>query len=95
MSELKRRAQQLLGEMLDDAATVLKGTLRQTIRVGRGQPKPDVVARFVFAAALELEEVSDSGESAREGAVGAMSVNELAAKREQLRLARLAERKQA
>lgn len=96
MSETKRRAQQLIGEMLDDAATTLKLSLKNGVRLVRYQPDPTRDARFVFAAALELDEVSQDGSATSgEREVGEMSIDDLAKARERLRAAKQAERKQA
>lgn len=82
--------------MLDDAAATLKLSLKNGVRLVRYQPDPTRDARFVFAAALELDEVSqDGGLTTGERAVGEMSIDDLAVAREKLRAAKQAERKQA
>jgi len=90
MSDAKKRAQERLADMVDKAADVIEASLKGTLPHIRGSTRT-VEARYVLDAVLERLPEAPGGSSP----TGSMSADELAAKREQLRQARLAERKQA
>jgi hypothetical protein len=62
MSDAKRKAQDLLAEMLDDAAGVLTASLKGKLVIPRGSTCT-ADARFVFAAALEFEPRKPAGDT--------------------------------
>lgn len=89
MSDAKRRAQEGLAKLVDKSLNALELSVTGTLPIARGSTRTSD-ARFVIAAVLEMQSL----EATSQAQGSTMSADELAAKREQLRLARLAERKQ-
>lgn len=90
MTDAKRRAQERLASMIEEACDVVEKDIKGQLTYARGSTRV-LSSRYVIDAVLErLPEAPAAGTGG-----ASMSADELAAKREQLRLARLAERKQA